>query len=100
MWFRNTRSDGAAAFMIAAIASGLFTSVVAFVVIVCRHHAHSPKTLVVPAGLWLFAATLLTWTTCKDSYITAQNALWILKSGDQRRNELNWLITGWLAILV
>jgi ABC-type enterobactin transport system permease subunit len=100
VWFSNTRSDGAAAFVIAAIASGLFASVVVFVAIVCRHHAPSPKAVVVPVGLWLIAATLLTWTICKDSYITAQNALWILKSGDQRSYELHWLIAGWLAILV
>jgi len=100
LWFSNTRSDGAAAFLIVAIASGLFTSVVVFVNIVCRHHAPSPKTVVVPAGLWLIAAIQLTRTICKGSFITAPNALWILKSGDQRSYELNWLITGWLAILV
>jgi hypothetical protein len=100
LWLSNTRSDGAAAFLIAAIASGLFSSVVVFVAIVCRHHVPSPKTVVVPAGLWLIAAIQLTWAICKGSFITAQNALWILKSGDQRSHELNWLITGWLAIVV
>jgi hypothetical protein len=100
LWFSNTRSDGAAAFLIAAIASGLFTSVVVFVAIVSRHHAPSPKTVVIPAGLWLVAVIQLTWTICKGSFITAQNALWILKSGDQRSYELNWLIRGWLAIFV
>ena len=99
-WFSNTRSDGAAAFLISAIAAGLFTSVVVFVAIVCRHHAPSPKTVLVPVGLWLIAAIQLTLTTCRGSFITAQNALWILKSGDQRSYELNWLITGWLAILI
>ena len=100
LWFRNTRADGVAAFLIAAIAAGLFTSIVVFVAIVCRHHAPSPKTVLVPAGLWLIAAIQLTWTTCRGSFITAQNAFWILKSGDQRSYELNWLITGWLAILM
>lgn len=100
LWFSNTRADGAAAFLIAAIAAGLFTSVVVFVAIVHRHHAPSPKVVVVPAGLWLLVAIQLTLTTCKGSFITAQNALWILKSRDQRSYELNWLITGWLAILI
>jgi len=100
LWFSNTRSDGAAAFLIAAIASGLFTSVVLFVTIVSRHHAPSPKTVVLPAGLWLIVVIQLTWTVCKGSFIAAHNVLWILKSGDQRIYELNWLITGWLAIFV
>jgi hypothetical protein len=92
LWFSNTRSDGVAAFLIAAVAAGLFTCVVVSVAIVCRHHAPSPKTVLVPAGLWLVAAIQLTLTICKDSFITAQNALWILKSGDPRSYELNWLI--------
>jgi len=100
LWFSKTRSDGAAAFLIAAMVSGLFTSVVVFVAIVSRHHAPSTKTVVVPAGLWLIAGIQLTWNICKGSFITAQNALWILKSGDQRSYELNWLIAGWLAIFV
>lgn len=99
-WFRNTRADGAAAFFIAAVAAGLFTSVVVFVAIVSRHHAPAPKIVLVPAGLWLIVAIKLTLATCRGAFITVQNALWILKSGDQRSYELNWLITGWLAILI
>jgi hypothetical protein len=100
LWFGNTRSDGAAAFLIAAVAGGLFVSVVVFLAIVCRHHTPSPKEVLLPAALWLIAAIQLTWSTCKGAFITPQNALWILKSGDQRSYELGWLITGWTAILV
>jgi hypothetical protein len=56
LWFSNTRSDGVAVFLIAAIAAGLFTSVVVLVAIVCRQHVPSPKTVLVPVGLWLIAA--------------------------------------------
>lgn len=98
LWFRNTRSDGLAAFLIAAIAAGLFASVVAYVLMVCRHHIPSPYTVLLPALLWLILAIRLTWTTCKDSFITVDNALWILRSGDQRNFELSWLIRGWVVI--
>jgi hypothetical protein len=100
LWFSNTRANGAAAFLISAIAAGLFTSVVVFVAIVCRHHNPSGRTVLVPAVLWLIVAIQLTLTICKGSFITPKNALWILKSGDQRSFELNWLITGWLVILM
>ena len=97
--FRDTRSAGLATFLIATIATGLFASVVAFVLMVRRHHIPSPFTALLPALLWLIVATRLTWMTCKESFITTQNALWILQSGDQRNYELGWLIRGWTAIV-
>jgi hypothetical protein len=98
-WFSNTRSDGVAAFLVASIAGGLFTSVLAFVSMVCRHHVPAQRTVLLPAVLWLIVAIQLTWTTCKGSFITANNVLWILKSGDQRNYELGWLIRGWAVIV-
>lgn len=100
LWFGNTRSDGFAAFLVATIAAGLFASVVSYVLIVSRHHIPSPYTVPLPALLWLIVAARLTWMTCKESFITTQNVVWILKSGDQRNYELGWLIRGWIAIVV
>jgi len=100
VWFRNTRSDGAIAFVISAIAAGLFVSVVAYVAMVCRHHIPSPYTTGIPALLWLLAAMQLTWMKCKDSFITADHVLWIWRSGDERMFELGWLMRAWIAILV
>jgi hypothetical protein len=68
LWFRDTQSAGLAAFLIATIATGLFASVVAFVLMVRRHHIASPCTALIPALLWLIVATRLTWMTCKGFF--------------------------------
>jgi hypothetical protein len=99
VWFGNTRSDGLRAFLITAIAAGLFASVVAYVLMVCRHHIPSPYTVLTPALPWLIAAIYVTWTTCEGSFITAHNVLWILKSGDDRNFELGWVINGWVVVI-
>ena len=98
LWFNNTRADGVAVFFIAAIAGGVFVSVVVFASIVSRHHVPSRAVVLLPAGLWLIVAIQSTWRTCKGAFITWQNFVWILQSGDQRNYELRWLFRGWLAI--
>jgi hypothetical protein len=99
VWFNDTRGDAAAAFFIGTIAAGLFASVIAYVPIVCHHHIPLSRTVLVPSVFWLLTAVMLTWLTCKGSYIAADNALWILRSGDGRSYELGWIIRGWAVII-
>jgi len=100
IWFGRTRGDGAAVLVITAIAAGLFASVVMFTFLALMHHAPARYEVALPAILWLAAAIRGTWTTCKGAYITLDNWLWILKSGDQRNYELGWIIRGWFLITV
>jgi hypothetical protein len=100
IWFGRTRGDGAAALVIAAIAAGLFASVVMFTFLVSMHHAPARYEVALPAMLWLAAAIRGTWTTCKGPHITLDNWLWILRSSDQRNYELGWIIRGWFVTTV
>lgn len=100
LWFENTRGDGYAAFMIASIAAGMFVSMVAFAAMVTRHHPPSAYPLLAVMIPWLLFALYVTWGTCKSSFITWDNWRWILRSADQRIYELDWIIRGWLSILV
>ena len=100
LWFENTRGDGYAAFMIASIAAGLLVSMVAFAATVTRHHSPSAYPLLAVLIPWLLFAAYVTWGTCKSSFITWDNWRWILRSADQRIYQLDWIIRGWVAILV
>ena len=98
VWFNDGRLDAYAVLLIASISFGLFAHLVTFTALVSRHHIPSMYAVTVPALLWVSLATFLTWDTCKSSYITWDNWMWVLESGDQRIYELNWIIRGWLAI--
>lgn len=98
VWFNDARVDAYAVLLIASISAGLFAHLVSFTALAARHRIPSIYAVLMPAVLWVSLATYLTWDTCRSSYITLDNWMWVLRSGDQRTYELNWIIRGWLAI--
>jgi hypothetical protein len=97
-WFNNTRGDGYAVFLITSISTGIFVSLVTFTALVSSHHVPAGATVALSASAWIVAAAYLTWDTCRSSYIYWDNWRWIMRSADVRAYDLNWIITGWLAI--
>jgi hypothetical protein len=98
-WFNNTRGDGYAVLVITTISMGIFVSLVTFTFLVSFHHVPSGTTVPFAASAWIVWAAYLTWANCRESYITWDNWLWIIRTqSDFRAYYLNWMIRGWLAI--
>ena len=97
IWFANTRADGLAAFEVSFLAAGAFSSPIACSLLARRR---LPGMYLIGFAVlpWLALAAYATVQVCKESFITWNNWRWILKSGDQRLYELDWIMRGWQAI--
>jgi hypothetical protein len=97
IWFANTRGDALAAFEISFLAAGAFSAPVAFSLF-GRHRRWGMYLIALTVLPWIVLAVYATVGVCREFFITWDNWRWILKSGDQRLYELDWIIRGWQAI--
>src|SRR5689334_22168044 len=61
LWYRDTRTDGLAAFLVVSLAVGLLVSILVFLNLSVLHRATSAKFAFVAPVVWLGTAVAFTW---------------------------------------